>query len=161
MGGIAGNKISAMRNVYRKRLSGASTKVDSLLKKITLIIITTLNKLMHCGGIINSELLGVKSRKDKQNNYPIWKKRLENQMNDLCKDLDSLIELIKGNKLAKNHSDQLQRKYFLNQTGFVYVMEEIRQRIKSKRGKLNRYTDSKQYQEIELSGKMKKFSTKY
>ena len=49
-----------------------------------------------------------------------------------------MIELSKGNKLKKKHSDQLKNKYFLDQKGFVYVMEECRQQIKSKRGKLNR-----------------------
>ena len=75
----------------------------------------------------------------------MWKKRLENQIKDLCKDLDRVIELSKGNKLKKKHSDELQRKYFLNQKDFVYVMEEIRQRIKSKRGKLNRYNNRVNY----------------
>ena len=40
-------------------------------------------------------------------NYPMWKKRLENQIEDLCKDLDGVIELNKGNKLKKKLSDQL------------------------------------------------------
>ena len=59
-----------------------------------------------------------------------------------------MIELSKGNKLKKKHSDQPQRKYFRNQKGFVYVMEEIRQRIKGKREKLNRYNNGiNQYQQ--------------
>ena len=54
----------------------------------------------------------------------------------------------KGSKLKKKHSDKLQRKYFLNQKGFVYAMEKIRQRIKSKRGKLDRYNNRvNQYQQ--------------
>ena len=52
-----------------------------------------------------------------------------------------MIELSKRNKLKKKHSDQLQRKYFLNLKGVVYVMEEIRQQIKTKRGKLNIYNN--------------------
>ena len=82
----------------------------------------------------------------------MWKKRLEDQIKDLCKDLDRVIELSKGNKLKKKHSDQLQRKYFLNLKGFVSVMEEFRQRIKSKRGKLNRYNNRvNQYQQNRTS----------
>ena len=52
-----------------------------------------------------------------------------------------MIELSKRNKLKKKHSDQLQRKYFLKLKGVVYVMEEIRQQIKTKRGKLNIYNN--------------------
>ena len=103
---------------------------------------------MYCGRIITSELLGVKNSKDKQKNYPMWKKRLENQINELCKDLDRVVEPSKGNKLKKKHSDQLQRKHFLNQKSFLYLMEEIRQRIKAKRGKPNRYNNRiNQYKE--------------
>ena len=73
--------------------------VDAMFKKITLNNIATLNNVMYCGGIISSELLGVKNSKVKQKNYPMWKKRLGNQIKDLCKDLDRVIELSKGNKL--------------------------------------------------------------
>ena len=60
MGSIAGNEILPMRNVEKKRLSGSSTKIDAMFAKITLNNITTLNKVMCCGGIITSEFLGVK-----------------------------------------------------------------------------------------------------
>ena len=132
MGSIAGNEIPPMRNMDKKHLSRASAKVNARFKKITLKKINTINKVMNCGGIITSELLGVTNRKNKQKNYPMWKKRLENQIKDLCKDPDRVIELSKGNKLKRKHSDQLQKKYFLNQKGFVYVIPEVRQRIKSK-----------------------------
>ena len=63
MSGIAENEIPPMRDVDKKRLSRASTKVDAMFKKITLNNITALNKVMYCGGIITSELLGVKKTK--------------------------------------------------------------------------------------------------
>ena len=137
MGCTEKNEILSMRNVDKKRLSGASNKVDAMFK--TLNSITTLSEVIYCCGIITSEILGVKNSKGNQKNYPMWKKRLENQIIDLCKDLDRVIELSKAKKLRKKHSDQLQRKYFFNQKGFVYVMKKNRQQIKSKRGKVNRY----------------------
>ena len=36
------------------------------------------------------------------------------KIKDLCKDLDCVIELSKGNKFKKKHSDQLQIQYFLS-----------------------------------------------
>ena len=71
-------EIPPMRNVDKKHLSGASTKVDAMFKKITLNNITTLKKVMCCGGIITSKLLGVRNSKGNQKNYLMWKKRLEN-----------------------------------------------------------------------------------
>ena len=55
MGSIEGNKIPPMKNVDKKCLSGASTKVDTMFKNIALNNITMLNKVMYCGGIITSE----------------------------------------------------------------------------------------------------------
>ena len=129
MGTIEGHEIPPMRNVDKKSLSAASTKVDAMFKTITLNNITKLNKVMYCGGIITSVLLGVKNSKGKQKNYLMWKRRLENQIKYLCKDFDHVIELSKGNKLKKKHSNHLQRKYFLP---FVYVTEEIRNELKQK-----------------------------
>ena len=71
-----------------------------MFKKITLNNITTLNKVMYCSRIITSELLGMKNSKSKENNYLMWKKRLEKQIKDQCKDLDCVIEL--GNKKKKS-----------------------------------------------------------
>ena len=71
LGSRKGNEIPPMRNVDKKRLSGASTKVDAMFKKISLNNITTLNKVMYFGGIMISELLGVKNSKDKQKNNPM------------------------------------------------------------------------------------------
>ena len=45
-----------MKNVDKKRLSGASTKADTMVKKIKLNNTTTLNKVMYCGEIITSKL---------------------------------------------------------------------------------------------------------
>ena len=41
-----------MKDVNKKRLFGASNKADAMFKKIKLNNITTLNKVMYCGGII-------------------------------------------------------------------------------------------------------------
>ena len=55
MGSIERNKIPSMKNVNKKCLSGASTVVDAMFKKIALNNITMLNKVMCCGRIITSE----------------------------------------------------------------------------------------------------------
>ena len=78
MGSIEENEILPMRNVD-KTVIGASTKIDPMLKKLTLNNITTLNKVVFYGEIITSVLLCVKNSKDKQKNSPMWKKK--NQTN--------------------------------------------------------------------------------
>ena len=51
MGRIEGNEILPMRNTDKKRLSRPSTKVGTMFKKIKLNNITTVNKVMYCGGL--------------------------------------------------------------------------------------------------------------
>ena len=60
----------------------------------------------------------------------MWKKRIENQIKDLCKDLDRMIELSKENKLKKKHYDQLQKKYFLNLKGLCTSKIELSETMK-------------------------------
>ena len=76
MDSVGTSEIRPIRNVDKKRLSEASTKVDAMFKRITLNNVTTLTKVVSCGGIITSKLLGVKNSKSKQKNYPMWKTRL-------------------------------------------------------------------------------------
>ena len=61
------------------------------------------------------------------------------RVKDLCKDFVRVIKLSKGNKLKKQHFDQLHWKYIINQKGFVYLMEQVRHLIKPKSEKLNRH----------------------
>ena len=69
MGSIEENEILPMRNVD-KTLLGATTKVDTMLKKLTLN-----NKVVFYGEIITSVFLCVKKSKGKQKNNPMWKKK--------------------------------------------------------------------------------------
>ena len=64
---IEGNEIPQMINVDKNFLLGASTKVDAMFKKIILNNINTLDKVMYCGGIINSRVTRRKNSKGKQN----------------------------------------------------------------------------------------------
>ena len=57
MGSVEKNKIPPIRYVDKKHLSETRTRVDALFKKITLNNITTLNKVMYCGGINNFRAL--------------------------------------------------------------------------------------------------------
>ena len=61
MGSVEENEILPMRNVD-KTLLGATTKVDPMLKKLTLNNITTLSKVVFYGEIITSVLLCVKKK---------------------------------------------------------------------------------------------------
>ena len=74
MGSIEENEILPMRNVD-KTLLGATTKVDTMLKKLTLNNITILSKVVFYGEIITSVFLCVKKSKGKQKNNPMWKKK--------------------------------------------------------------------------------------
>ena len=55
------------------------------------------------------------------------------------KDLDRLNALLEGKKMQKKHQDNLQKRHKLKKKKKLKVKEEILQRIKIKKAKINRY----------------------
>ena len=119
-----------------------------MLKKIRINDITTLNRVMYAGGVITSQMLGVKAKVQETAKKPCWQKRLESQVKELRKDFDRVKVMKDGGKIKKKHRDRLQQKYRLKEKGENTVLEVISQRIKAKQGKINRYNNRiSQYQQ--------------
>ena len=91
----------------------------------------TLNKLFNTSiTLIDIRLVLLEIWKGGQTDPSSEKNILKKpRVKDLCKDFVRVIKLSKGNKLKKQHYDQLHWKYIINQKGFVYLKSE----------KLNRY----------------------
>ena len=78
------------------------------------------------------------------------------KIKDLCKDLDCVIELSKGNKFKKKHSDQLQIQYFLSSSvvydairtisnqSFFLLQQNLEHKKKHSQAKTNQQNKSKQ-----------------
>ena len=131
-------RLPALRGVERRRLIDIVNRVDVVLGKVKVADITELNDLIYCGAALVTEIIGVKS-KATERKEPYWKRRLENQLNVLNKDLSRINLLIEGRSLKKKHADILQKRYKMKQKGLRTTKEIICQRIKAKAAKIKRY----------------------
>ena len=81
------DKLPALRNVPKKKLLEETAKVDNVLRKFKTHSITKTNKLLYAGAVVVANRLGVKIDKVAGRKEPMWKRRLQNKIKDIRKDL--------------------------------------------------------------------------
>ena len=95
---------------------------------------------MNCSGafvVINR--LGVKIDKVAGRKEPMWKRRLQNKVKELRKDLSQL-EASKDKGISNfRHWERLERKYSIRVKRLNVVIEELKQRISAVPAKVRRY----------------------
>ena len=84
------NKLLALRNVPKKKLFEETAKVDKVLSKFKTHSTTKTNELFNAGAVVVTNRLGVKIDKVAWRKEPMWKRRLQNKIKELRKDLSQL-----------------------------------------------------------------------
>ena len=74
----------------KKKLLEEAAKVDKVLSKFKAHNITKTNELFYAGAFVVTNRLGVKIDKVAGRKEPIWKRRLQNKIKELTKDLNQL-----------------------------------------------------------------------
>ena len=82
---------------------------------------------MYVGAAVVTDLVGVKRGNRQTRKEPWWKKRLENQVKILNKDLGRVNALIQQKTIKKKHKDTLQRRYKIQRKGLRLVKEEMKE----------------------------------
>ena len=123
------SRLPALRSVNKSVLKREVQKMNLLLAKIRSENITTTNDLIYAAAVVTTENVGIKIKKGSKQAEPMWKRRIENQIRLLRKDLSSIEELKKGRKIKARYKEELQRKYWLKERGLIIVSEELKQRI--------------------------------
>ena len=78
--------------------------------------------------------------KEHQNKQPFWKRKVEDKVKELKKDICHLAEILKGTKLKMKIMEGLNRKYpLLKKKGTKCIQEELKQRLRSKAAKIQRF----------------------
>ena len=91
--------------------------------------ITKTNELFYAGAFVVTNRLGVKIDKVAERKEPIWKRRLQNKIKELRKDLSQL-EASKDKDINHfRHWERLERKYSIRVKRLNVVIEELKQRI--------------------------------
>ena len=83
------DKLSALRDVPKKKLLEETGKVDKVFCKFKTHIITKTNELFYAGAVITNRS-GVKINKAAERKEPMWSRRLQNKIKELRKDLNQL-----------------------------------------------------------------------
>ena len=84
------DRLPALRNVPKKNLLEEIAKVDKVLSKFKTHSITKANELLYAGAVVVTNRLGVKIDKVSGRKEPMWKRRLQNKIKELRKDLSQL-----------------------------------------------------------------------
>ena len=123
------DKLPALRNVPSKKLLEETAKVDKVLSKFKTNSITKTNELFYAGAFVVTNRLGVKINMVAGRKEPMWKRRLQNKIKELRKDLSKL-EVSKDKGISNfRHWERLDRKYNIRVKRLNVVVEELKQRI--------------------------------
>ena len=121
--------LPALRNVLKKKLLEKTAKVDKVLSKFKTHSITKTNELFYAGAVVITNKLGVKIDKVAWRKEPMWKRRLQNKIKELRKDL-SQQEASKDKDISNfRHLERLDRKYSIRVKTLNVVIEELKKRI--------------------------------
>ena len=135
------DRLLALKNVPKKKLIEETAKVDKLLSQFKIHSITKTNELFYAGAVVVTNRLGVKIDKVDGRKEPIWKRRLQNKIRELRKDLRHL-EASKDKDINNfRHWGRLERKYSIRVKRLNVVIEEFKQRIAAIAAKVRRYKE--------------------
>ena len=105
------DKLLALRNVPKKKLLEETAKADKVLSKFKTHSITKTNELFYARVVVVTRRLGVKIDKVAGRKEPMWKRRLQNKVEELREDLSQL-EASKDKDINSfRHWERLKRKY--------------------------------------------------
>ena len=131
-----------MRYANNKRLKEETMIVNECLASFCLENITEINTLLLAAAHVVRDCIGGKILPTKvpENKQPFWKRRIEDKIKELRKDMSHLTEVLKGTKLKSKILDNLNRKYpLLKKKGTKCIQEELKQRLRSKAAKIQRF----------------------
>ena len=101
--------------------------------------ITNTNELYYAGAFVVTNKLGVKIDKVAGRKEPMWKRRLQNKIKELRKDLSQL-DASKDRGISNfRHRERLERKYSIRVKRLNVAVEELKQRITAIVAKVRRY----------------------
>ena len=113
------------------------------------------NNLAYAGARLVVELMEIKILQNNpskwQPNQPPWKRRLEKQLTELRADLSKLNEMSASRLKNRKVRKELYEKYRIQEKGLNHIIEDVKQRVKAKAHKIQRYTNrNKGYQQNKL-----------
>ena len=131
-------RIPSLKSYNQNKLKEKTKEVNDIPTLIHIDNITETNNLAYAGARLVVELMEIKISQNnsskRQPNQPPWKRHLEKQLTELRADLGKLNE-----------------KYRIQEKGLNQIIEGVKQKVKAKGHKIQRYRDrNKGYQQNKL-----------
>ena len=89
-------RLPTLKRISKEKILVEVKKVDNVLRKIRSENITSTSSLVYTGAVLVTETLGVKLKSKKSRIESMWKRRLENQIKQLRKDIARVDSLTEG-----------------------------------------------------------------
>ena len=100
-----------LRKFDRMKVKEKALIIDKVLQQVETGNITDTNKLIKVGALVTQELLGVKrSSANEKKHEPYWRRRIENSINSLRKDLSQIQRRDQGKLRREGEMKRLERK---------------------------------------------------
>jgi hypothetical protein len=148
--------VKPLRHVNRKKLREETALVNSCIAAIPTSSISETNTLLLAGAHIVCERLGEKpsSQQKSEQKDPLWKRRIEDKIIQVRKDISHLEEMRKGIILKERIKEGLNRRHpLLKKKGIPCVIEELKQRLRAKAAKIKRFNNrTERYHQNKLFG---------
>ena len=126
-------------------------KVNKIIDKISTNTITETNDLVYAVSSYAAKKLGIKTCKRRPRKEPWWKRRLNEDIKCLRRELNILERERKEQVKNRSKLEQLEKKYQVKSKKLNTVIEEIKQRLVAKAAKVKRYEQrGEQFKQIQL-----------
>ena len=122
-------------------LNRATAKVNRVIELIETKNITQTNNLIKAAGVWVADQLGLKKYEGRKKKDLWWKRRIEQDIKQLNKNINILERVKKGLIGARKEGKVklVEEKYGVKRKGLTTVIEELKQRILTKADKKSRY----------------------
>ena len=131
------NLMAADRATVKEKTS----KVNSVIDRITHQSIGDINTLLLAGANVVAEMMGKKkgAKKDQQEHW--WKRRMSMKIGDLRKDISKLDQWKRGKLGKEGVKNSLEQTHHVRKRGLETVIEELKQRVKATAPKIRKYEE--------------------
>ena len=131
----------SFKKVDMNTLNRTTAKVNRVIELIETKNITQTNNLIKAAGVWVADQLGLKKYEGGKKKDPWWKRRIEEDIKQLKKNINILKRVKKGQigEYKEGKGKLVEEKYGVKRKGLTTVIEELKQRILAKAAKLSRY----------------------
>ena len=136
----SGERINVnFKRANQQQLKNIIVEVNKVMDKIPTSSITETNDLVYAVSVYAVKKLGIKSGTGGPRKDPWWKRRINEDVKRIRRDLNILQRELKGQVRNRAKIEELENKYHFKSKKLNTVIEELKQRLVAKAAKVKRH----------------------